>query len=221
MRDLSWNFVNKRIDDLYSSIFENYNLFEMSAMQKREIIFDYIVNNIKYDFELLTRIKNAINCRNFKLCPRSNHNEFSDVLYNSIGICNTITQFYMLLLEKAGIYAQQICSSDGSEVVHAYAIVQSSTGYFSFDDPTSVIVKRGSKDDFFNYTIEEAYSNNQGLEEKFDWNDNKHFLLIDPAGLFVTVKRNDYKSFYSNLLYLDYKDLNTTKLLSLIKEASS
>lgn len=220
MARIGWNKINTDIENLYYSIFNNYNLENLTKFEKRNIIFDYIIKNISYDFETLQRIKDYANKKSAKI-DRNFYIEFLNVLYNRSGICNAIAQLYILLLEKAGIFAQQVCASDGTEVLHAFTAVQAENGCFSFDDPTSVIVKRGTKSTFFNYTIEEANKNGQGNEPKLEGLGNSYFCIISPEWLFAFLDRKDTKSFYSNILRQtnDIFEINT--VLNQIKKASS
>lgn len=199
MKRLAWEIISTDIKKLYYLIFKEYNLENLTKFEKRNIIFDYIVKNVSYDFETLQRIKDFTNKKITK-ANRDSYMEFVNVLYNKIGICNAISQLYILLLEEANIFAQQICASDGSEVLHAFTVVESENGNFSFDDPTSVIVERGTKSDFFDYGIKKANQNGQGNDPKLNGLDNPYFCIVSAEWLFAFLGRIHTKPYYLNAL---------------------
>lgn len=145
------------LEKMYRNIFPIDE--DISDFEKRKIIFDYLVDNIEYDYELLHNIKH-----NNNTTYRHGAVEILDVLKNKKGICNSIAQVYKLLLEKAGIYSICFICDDTTSVMHQINLVKTEDSY-SFDDITSVIVKRGSSEEFFNYDLEDAKKNSQGMKE--------------------------------------------------------
>lgn len=67
---------------------------------------------------------------------------------------------------------------------------------FSFDDITSVIVNRGTKEDFFDYDIEDANRLNQGTKELFD---NHNWVPLPTELLYYLIGREDSE-------YLEYEN---------------
>ena len=131
---------------------------------KRKIIFDYLCDNLFYDFSLLEAIKNAKEQR--KIFRRNLYKELDSVIKNKIGICNAISQYYKLLLEHVGVIAKCVVCDDGTSINHQLNIVyDKDNDCYSFDDVTSVIVSRGTKEDFFDYDINTANGFNQGNRE--------------------------------------------------------
>ena len=160
---LKWEDISNSLDEMLYKIFLNNNIDELSNFEKRKLIFDYIVNNIDYDYKLLDIIKHNTKVRNNKtknFIPRYIIEEIPKLIKNKIGVCNAISQVYKLLLEKVGIYSMCIICDDTTNIPHQLVLVKSDDSY-SFDDPTSIIVKRGTTKEFFNYDLQSAKENKQ------------------------------------------------------------
>ena len=178
----NWNEIHIKIQKEIKNIFINYNFDELSKYEIRKIIFYYLCNNLKYDYSLYKKIrkfnisikKGLINKDN--VLVRNPYLELKNVIDNNIGICNSISQYYKLLLEEVGIKSYCVICDDGTLVNHQLNMVyDEEKDTYSFDDITNVIV--GSKDlsTFFDYDLETANSLNQGNEEILD--DNKWVIL--------------------------------------------
>ena len=150
----TWEQIEKQLDDRINNIFIGIDINELSNYEKRKIIFEYVCKHGNYDFDLLENIRIK--------GPRNPWNELYAAIDEQLSICNGFSQYYKLLLEKVGIYSLCICCNDGTDVPHQLSIVSNDDGTFSFDDTTSVIVGKGSIDDFFDYDIEFASKLNQG-----------------------------------------------------------
>lgn len=186
-------FIDK-INQLYKEIFYGYNTNDLTSMEKRKIIFDYLTNTLEYDFELLEGIK-LNNMRNGNKFPRSLSNEIMNVLTIKKGVCNAISQVYKLLLEKVNIYAICICCNDSTTVPHQLNLVyDKENNTYSFDDITSVIVGRGTKEDFFNYDLEDANRLGQGNKEV---NSGQKWIALPTEMVYFIVGRDDH--FYRQL----------------------
>lgn len=157
----SWEEINQQLDITIDKIFENYAIHELSEYEKRKIIFDYLCSTLTYDYELLEKIKNA---KKYKTpVSRNSKKELTSVVTNSHGICNGISQYYKLLLEKVGIKAHCVICDDGTDVNHQLTLVYSDEkDAYSFDDITGVIVGRGTKEEYFDYNLEQANALGQG-----------------------------------------------------------
>lgn len=171
----NWNDIHLKIQEEIKNIFKDYNLNKLSKYEIRKVIFNYLCNSLKYDYELLEKIKqfnlsrkNGINDINTVLV-RNPYLEFKSVMDNKIGICNSISQYYKILLEEVGIKAYCVVTDDGTEVLHQLTMIyDEDKDTYSFDDITSVIVDRGDMSAFFDYDLEMANSLNQGNKEIFD-----------------------------------------------------
>ena len=178
----NWNEIHVKIQKEIKKIFANYNIDKLSKYEMRKIIFDYLCDNLKYDYELLEKIKKFnIIIQNGKVdksnvLVRNPYLEFKNVLDNKIGVCNSISQYYKLLLEEVGIKSYCVICDDGTLVNHQLTLVyDEDKNIYSFDDVTSVIVGRGDLSTFFDYDLEVANSLNQGNKEIF--NNNKWVIL--------------------------------------------
>ena len=150
-----------KIKEAIKTIFNNVDINELSNYQKRQIIFSHLCKTLSYDFELLSKIyDNQVNKTKNKRNPKE---ELQSVVFNNVGICNAISQYYKLLLEQVGVKAYCVICDDGTPVNHQLTLVYDvESGFYSFDDVTSVIVKRGEREDFFDYDIEHANAKGQG-----------------------------------------------------------
>ena len=164
--------INKMVDNMLNEIFLGIDINKLSSYEKREKIFAYLANNIKYDFEQFDIIlKSHIGIAKVS---RDLRQEFLDPLVNKKGICNGISQVYKLLLEKVGIYSMcVICNivTENGVVPHQLNIVYNQdNNTFSFDDVTLAIIK-GDLNEYFDYDNPENIEERQGVFpiEKFKW----------------------------------------------------
>lgn len=141
------------LNKMYNEIFTSTE--ELTPFEKRNKIFDYMVNNIEYDIDLW---KNRIE----KHIPKDYRSEVMSVLKEHKGVCNSISLVYKLLLEMTGIYSICVNTYYEKYIGHQMNLVKMGNVY-SFDDITSVIIELGNKDDFFNYDyVDAVYKNKQG-----------------------------------------------------------
>lgn len=169
-----WKYIQDNLKETINMIFNDYNINDLSFYEKRNIIFEYLVNDLKYDYDLLEQIMD------FKInktkVTRNPIKELYSVMNNKIGICNAISQYYKLLLEIVGIKAYCVICDDGTEVKHQLNLVyDEASDLYSFDDVTSVIVGRGTTTDFFDYDLVFANSINQG--NRYLMNNQKFFIV--------------------------------------------
>lgn len=156
--------LKSKINETIRHIFKDVDLSLLSAYQKRQTIFSYLCGCLKYDFDLLEKIhNNAVNKTKIFRNPRE---ELKDVVFNNKGICSSISQYYKLLLEEVGIKSYCVICDDGTPVNHQLSFVyDNDSEFYSFDDVTSVIVKKGTEEEFFDYDLEYAKSKNQGKKK--------------------------------------------------------
>lgn len=155
-------------------IFKHKKLSKLSDYEKRALIFAHVCKTISYDYDKLAQITNfAVNKVRISRNPQT---ELESVLFNQTGICNSISQYYKLLLEQAGIPAYCVICDDGTPVKHQLNLVYNKdTNTFSFDDTTSVIVGRGTASDFFDYDVQSAHEKHQGTKKVIQ--DDEFFIL--------------------------------------------
>ena len=160
--------LENQLSQEIKTIFEFYDMDSLTSFEKREIIFNYLTENIEYDYDFLDRIREReINKENATL-RRDPAQELLDVIYYKEGVCNGISQYYKLLLEQVGIKSFCVICDDGTEVNHQLNLVYEETSRtYSFDDVTSVLVGRGTKSDFFDYDVAQAKKLNQGNKAVF------------------------------------------------------
>ena len=184
---LPWNLIENNLTRTINIIFKDYDINNLSPYEKRAIIFEYLTNNLSYDYELLQEIKN-FKTKQIKV-SRDSIQELNNVIYHKKGICNAISQYYKLLLEKVGIKSHCIICDDGTEVAHQLNLVYNDeTDTYSFDDITSVIVKKGSSYDYFDYDLKFASSINQGNKKVMG---NQNYLILPESYINYLVKRDN------------------------------
>lgn len=157
----NWKDVQDNLAKTINIIFNGYDISNLSYYEKRKMIFEYLTNTLNYDYDLLNQIKNfEINKSKIIRDPIK---ELNSVINNNVGICNAISQYYKLLLEVVGIKSYCVICDDGTEVNHQLNLVyDSDNDSYSFDDITSVIVGRGTTEDYYDYDLQFAHSVNQG-----------------------------------------------------------
>lgn len=166
--------IESRIKDLTSQIFNGINEKKLSDYEKRQIIFSYLCDNVKYDYDLLDKIyQNQVYKTKIR---RDLIGELKSAIFDNLGICNSISQMYKLILDNVGIKAYCVICDDGTPVNHQMSMVyDKNKDVYSFDDVTSVIVGRGSKEEFFDYDIDFAKLKGQGNKKVL--NDDEFVIL--------------------------------------------
>ena len=168
--------LEKKISQTIKIIFMDYDMDSLSKYERREIIFDYLTSELSYNFSLLEKIRERELNKSEVTLTRNPRQELLDVIYTKNGICNGISQYYKLLLEEVGIESYCVICDDGTEVKHQLNLVHDEeSNSYSFDDVTSVIVGRGTKQDYFDYDVESANKLNQGTKPVYE--DRNYFIL--------------------------------------------
>jgi hypothetical protein len=161
MINSNYEETNQIIEKEISIIFNDYDIDELSQYEKRKKIFEYLVENITYDNDLLDIIKfnNMKTQKKFTRDPRA---EFESAMKKKKGVCNGISQYYKLLLEKVGIYAfcvNCLIFYNGEPLGHQLNLVYDNESQtFSFDDVTMAVLEnnRENKLGYLNFDLEEA-----------------------------------------------------------------
>ena len=215
MCEFNLQLFERKLNEVINFIFYGYDINKLTNLEKREIIFDYLIRNIKYDYNLLNVIINNEYYKN-AIVPRNLSNEIMSVVVNKKGVCNAISQVYKLLLEKVGIYSICVVVDNEQEVLHQLNLVYSKDeDSYSFDDVTSVIVGIGSKESFFNYDLVDANKLGQGNKKILD---NKKWVAFDTETIYSLVNRTDKE--YKNLGVIEVLEEGLLKFPTNIRKSS-
>lgn len=177
MRFGNWKELKEKLESINDEIFYSYNTNELSDYEKRRKIFDYLCDNLSYDYLYLNKIISISNKQTTDY-SRNPYEEVENVIYNKVGVCNGIAQTYRILLELNNIYSLCVNCDNGMEVSHQLNLVYDKTHYtYSFDDITSVLIGIDSKDNLFDYDKEYASSINQGNKNIMNEEDGEWMFL--------------------------------------------
>ena len=244
----NWEEISKKLVEEDKKIFENINKNELSNYEKRRVIFNYLCNNIDYDYgklidiylmNLHTKDDNYIqkidfisqylednDLKNIELIKaleekrkEDNHNigrdlaqELIDTIYNKKGICNSISQYYKLLLEYNNIYsACVICDNLNLRNHQINLVYDEEKDTYSFDDITSAIINVADKEKCFDYDYDTAGELKQGLRPvgyllNMKSNDQELDRIFDSFGVILNSSViNNYVGKDNDYSYLKYK----------------
>ena len=138
-----WEYISDSVDDAIEEIFKYRPIHSLSDYERRRIIFEHLTETLEYDFDQLDVIKKGIIEK--KRPSRNPTQELMSVINANLGICNGISQYYKLLLERIGIKSHCVVCDDGTEINHQIVLVYNQdTDTYSFDDVTGVVVGRGN-----------------------------------------------------------------------------
>lgn len=198
----NWDEVKTKLETKIKEIFKDKDISKMSKYEIRRTIFDYLCDTLTYDLEYLKNIRNPEWYR--KGGSRDSYLEFETVLINNIGVCNGISQLYILLLEMVGINSKYIICDTEVAGRHALTLVYDEEhDLYSLDDITSVIVGLGDKEKYFDYTFDTASLYGQGNKSLFPDSDNKWVIIgkgyIDYLVGRKTDKLDDFEEIPSNI----------------------
>ena len=208
----NWLEIRSNLQITLKEIFYGYDFQNLNSYEKRKIIFNFLCDNISYDYELLNNIRDFNEGK--RQISRKPFLELSNVINNKIGICNAISQYYKLLLEEVGIASYCVICDDGTQIKHQLNLVyDDSQETYSFDDITSVIVSRGTNEEYFDYDLETANYFNQGNIEIFN---NKKWVILpeDYINYLVGRKSNfvmNLENLPNNIVCVEQKSTLNTK----------
>lgn len=107
---LVWSELEEKLNEMNNKIFEGVDKSKLSDYEKRKMIFEYLCNNLEYDFDALTDMilnsrKLSINFdKILNMQPMEQYNEVSDFLKKeNIPVENDVI-FHMIRRIKAGEY---------------------------------------------------------------------------------------------------------------------
>lgn len=149
------------------TIDRNANLYSYYSVNKDKIkclLIDYLEENDCYSGQILNALLSKLNSGEYDLT----YNVFAETarLISEQLICNGGTDcLYKSLLEKNGIYSVRVVCNNKMPLDHCVNLVYNSeTKSFSFDDISSYLYGLASKDECFDYDLEDAKKLNQGLQ---------------------------------------------------------
>lgn len=182
-KEYQWQQIMQQTND---EIFESYDINSLSDREKRKIIFDYLVANSTYDYDLLRIIRTHQ--------PRNSEKELEIYAQTKHSVCNAIAEFYKMILSYNNIYS--ICvvcvqeSQDMPSGLHMLNLVyDDKSDGFSFDDITMTIIERDhikekygelvdfDHDKYFNYDLETANQYGQGNEKPYNFTKSNYYLV--------------------------------------------
>lgn len=171
-----WERIHEKIKNDIKVIFKDYDMNELTDMQKRRIIYDYLYSNITYDSELFVKIA-ASRLNMIERFKRSIPQELYDVVFKKKGVCNSIGQYYKLLLDELDIPSYYVVCNmnktfeefgfdqNDKIIPHALNVVYDiDSDKYSFDDISWAIIKK-DLNSYFDFDLNTAYQNNLGQTE--------------------------------------------------------
>ena len=181
----TWEDIQDSVEIAIKQIFKDKPIYTLSDYERRKIIFEHLTKTLEYDFDHLNALKRA-QANNEKI-SRDPTQELLSVINADYGICNGISQYYKLLLERIGIKAHCVICDDTTEINHQMVLVYNQeTDTYSFDDVTGVIVGRGTNEEYFDYDVETANKYGQGLKSIFE---ERCFVILPEEYINFVVKR--------------------------------
>lgn len=180
-----WEYIESSVDMEIEEIFKYRPIHTLSDYERRKVIFEHLTKTLEYDFDQLDKIKDAQIDR--KPIRRDPHQELMSVINANFGICNGISQYYKLLLERIGIKSHCVVCDDGTDVNHQMVLVYNDeTDTYSFDDITSVIVGRGTSEEYFDYDVDSARRHGQGNKRIYE---DRYFVILPEEYINYVVQR--------------------------------
>jgi hypothetical protein len=180
-----WEYISDSVDDAIEEIFKYRPIHSLSDYERRRIIFEHLTETLEYDFDQLDVIKKGIIEK--KRPSRNPTQELMSVINANLGICNGISQYYKLLLERIGIKSHCVVCDDGTEINHQIVLVYNQdTDTYSFDDVTGVVVGRGTKEEYFDYDVSQANKSGQGNKIIYE---DRAFVVLPEEYINFVVKR--------------------------------
>lgn len=188
----NWNYIKRRLDEEDSLIFQDIDKSTLTDYDKRRKIFDYLCDNLEYDYLLYidillklakskqdiddyfkkystdsTNLKRYVYHRFYTGEYHKVRNPFKELLFvmnKHIGVCNSISQYYKLLLEYNDIYSVCVICDNNTPKNHQVTLVyDQDTDSYSFDDVSTAVISKILRDKCFDYDLRTAKDINQGI----------------------------------------------------------
>lgn len=204
-----WERISEKLKNDIKIIFKDYSLDELNDMQKRQLIFNYLYDNVSYNKELFTNIT-AYKLGLKEKIKRNTPQELYDVIFKQNGICSSICQYYKLLLDEVNISSYYVaCSLDINlsefgfdegyhNVNHALSVVyDKDSNTYSFDDLTLSIINKDNNS-FFNFDLEKAHLYNIGFSDVLN---GMKFKIIDESYIDMVSGRRDKTSLRNKITH--------------------
>jgi hypothetical protein len=147
--ELNWNIIGGYLRNTRTKIFDEYDKKTLSTLEKRFIIFNYLVNNYVYDYELYNdKIETKIGIHPWESMSR--------LINENKGVCSSLTPIYKFLLEAEGIPSIGCyCNTSDFAYKHMILLVKDESGW-SFDDVSRAITDDDSIERLFGYDLFQA-----------------------------------------------------------------
>ena len=194
-----WERIHEKIKNDINDIFKDYNINELTDMQKRRIIYDFLCTSITYDNELFVKIA-ASKLKMIERVKRNTPQELYDVVFKKKGVCNSICQYYKLLLDEIDIPSYYVvCNMNNTledfgfdkndkTIPHALNVVYDiDSDKYSFDDISLAIIKN-DLNNYFAFDLKKAYQYNLGQSNVLK---GIKFKTIDEAYIDMISGRRD------------------------------
>ena len=144
MAKLEWNNIDEKLSQDLENILAEY--IPMDNLEKREIIYNYIVDNFKYEE-----------------AGKKPSSELVKTVFEHTGSFHDLAMYYKLLLEKANIPAYYVTYLGEDKKIYGFNLIYNEDNKtFSFDDVTLGIINK-DKHNYFNYDITKAHQFKQGI----------------------------------------------------------
>lgn len=146
---LNWKLINNHLNSISSEIFDGHDKRVLTSLQKRYMIFNYLVNNYEFDWTSYN-----YKCYfNKKILP---HDSMYRLITERKGLCSSLTPFYKFLLERENIPSICCyCNLDDLENQHMILLVKDENNW-SFDDVSGAIIGEDPIENLFGYDLLEA-----------------------------------------------------------------
>ena len=170
--DLTQQQIDQLFNDMIEEIFKDEDMDTLSKFEKRRKIYNYLIENEKYDDEYYEKVFNSFHEKDYrKRFPRNQGQEFISPIVEKKGVCNGFAQAYKVLLEKIGVYSMcLVCAVEyrNEYVGHQLNLVyDDDSDTYSFDDVNFGIETK--TEEFFNYDNPEEKGQGIGTFKNIKW----------------------------------------------------
>lgn len=214
-----WDRIHDKIKNDIKIIFKDYNINELTDMQKRKMVYDYLCLNINYDNELFVKVA-ASKLNMTERFKRDVSQELYNVIFKKKGVCNSICQYYKLLLDELDIPSYYVvCNMNNTLeefgfdksnkiIPHALNVVYDiDSNKYSFDDISFAIVKK-DLDNYFNFNLENAFKFNFGQTDvlkgiKFKIIDEAYIDMVSGRRLKTRIRDKNIQDIYKVKKFLN------------------
>ena len=182
----SWGIVRDKVKTDIENIFKGVDVNSLSFINKRKMIYDYMVNNFTIDTYLADSIKYArsTGVRNFY----HHANELKRTAFDHQGLSFGLSVYYKFLLEEVGIGSYYVSYKKDNDKFGLNLIFQEKNkndiifddednDQYYFDDVYLGILNKNTEK-YFNYNIDTANKYGQGVDYL---NNSMHWFITDES----------------------------------------